>query len=282
MLAEEEGRSRQATQQWRDLGNKNANDLFLRKPQLAAAQANLESAQGNVDMAELNLSRTKIVAPFDGRIKQTYANLGQFVSTGSRIATVYDSTVVEVRLPLTENQAALINLPLTASNKDELVKEDLPPVIITGSVAGETYQWSGELARTDAFVDANSRMYYAVVEVADPFAMAPLLPGLFVAAEISGKQLDNVVVLPRKALYQRDQILSLDEENKIVSQSVRVLRKSETQVWVQMQLQNDTLIALEKQSLITSGTLVDPVLQEQSSPENSVATAISTNSSEKE
>src|SRR5690606_21005202 len=110
LLAEEEGRSLQAKREWRDLGNQTANDLFLRKPQLAAARAQVASARADVEMAELNLERTRIRVPFDGRVKEIFADLGQFVSVGTRLATVYDSTVVEVRVPLTEKQAVLLDL----------------------------------------------------------------------------------------------------------------------------------------------------------------------------
>lgn len=255
LLAEEQGRSRQAKKEWRDLGNENANDLFLRKPQLAAAQANLDSARGEVDRAQHNLERTRIVVPFDGRIKQTYADLGQFVSIGSRLATVYDSTIVEVRLPLTEKQAALIDLPLSAKQIEQI----FTPVTIRGSVAGEDHEWQGVLARTDAFVDADSRMYYAVVEVKNPFADIPLLPGLFVEAEIQGKELGQVNVLPRSSLFERDKIFILDDDNKIVSQHIKVLRKSDDFVWIQAAIPDNTLVTIEKQSVTPAGTAVDPV-----------------------
>lgn len=265
-LAEEEGRSLQAAREWRDLGNQNANDLFMRKPQLASAQANLEANQGAVAIAGLNLERTQISAPFKGRVRETHVNLGQYVSAGTALAKVYDSTVVEVRLPLTEQQAALIDLPLTAGLVSD--SNDRPKVTLTGTVAGEQHTWSGTLTRTDAFVDANSRMYYAVVEVVDPFAIdasegdrkMPLLPGLFVQAEIEGKRLDNVVKLPRTALFERDKLLTLDGEHKIAEQKVRVLRRTEDEVWIRADLSENMLISLEKQSLTPVGTVVDPIL----------------------
>ena len=279
LLAEEKGRSRVAEREWRELGSKEANDLFVRKPHLAAAQANLESARGDVSMAELNLERTRITVPFDGRIRQVFADLGQYVTTGSRLATVYDSTVVEVRLPLTEKQAALVDLPLTprsdsaVSSAGDSTMADLPPVTIKGSVAGKSYQWQGELARTDAFVDADSRMYYAVVEVRNPFAaqeannkpQVPLLPGLFVEAEIEGKEINSVMVLPRSALFQRDKIVTLDDSNSVEYRSVDVLRKSDTHVWVQAEVDSKTLVALEKQSLTPEGTIVEPLMNADSS-----------------
>ncbi|WP_052692050.1 efflux RND transporter periplasmic adaptor subunit [Teredinibacter purpureus] len=264
-LAEEQGLSRQAKREWRDLGNQNANDLFMRKPQLAAAKANLESAKGAVTIAQLNVQRTSISVPFTGRVKETFVDLGQYITVGSSLATVYDSTTVEVRLALTEHQASLVNLPFMAQSKT-LEEQKLPGVQIRGSVAGKVHQWQGELARTDAFVDSNSRMYYAVVEVENPFQLvgqneAPLLPGLFVEAEIEGKLIDGVMELPRSALYQRDKIVYLDSDNTVVMQKVKVLRRSDDTIWVQGELDANTLVAIEKQSVTPTGTTVEPLLE---------------------
>lgn len=290
VLAEEEGRSRVAEREWRELGNREANELFVRKPHLAAAKAAVASAEADVASAQLDLERTKIVAPFDGRVRQTYADLGQFVTAGTRLATVYDSTVVEVRLPLTEKQAALIDLPLTAegaaapSDGEPAAPGVGVPVTIKGSVAGESHQWQGVLARTDAFVDADSRLYYAVVEVQDPFVprdgdgnrRPPLLPGLFVEAEIGGKRIDDVIVLPRSALFQLDKIVTIDGENQVGYRVVDVLQKTDSKVWVKAAIADDTLVALEKQSLTPEGSTVEPLLNKGGGTDPAGAAAVAT------
>ena len=68
-VAEERGRNLQAQREWRELGTSEANDLFLRKPQLRAAEASLAAAQADVAAAELALERTTVRAPFDGRLE---------------------------------------------------------------------------------------------------------------------------------------------------------------------------------------------------------------------
>jgi RND family efflux transporter MFP subunit len=263
-LAEERGLSHQAQREWRDLGNASANDLFLRRPQLAAAEVSVESAQAALAVAEMNLAHTRVTLPFHGRIKTKQADVGQYVSVGTPLATVYDSTAVEVRLPLTDLQASLIDLPLTAT---EALVLGRPRVTLSGTVAGRRHQWEGEITRTDAFIDEHSRMTFAVVEVQDPFGgegpdgrpQVPLLPGTFVEAEIEGRLLDQVLRLPRSALYSRDKLLTVDEHNKTTVQRVRVLRRSEDYVWVQAAVAEETFIALEKQSLTPAGTLVEPL-----------------------
>ncbi|MBT3620610.1 MAG: efflux transporter periplasmic adaptor subunit, partial [Porticoccaceae bacterium] len=95
-VALEQGRSRQAKREWRELGDNTANALFLRQPQLNSAEAAFESAQADLKKAKLDLGRTAISAPFPGRIRQIYADLGQYVNPGARIAKVYSTNVVEV------------------------------------------------------------------------------------------------------------------------------------------------------------------------------------------
>lgn len=257
-LAQEQGLSRQAKREWHDLGDPTANDLFMRKPQLAAASAALASAQGDLDIAKLNLERTRITVPFAGRVKETHVNIGQFVSSGVRLATVYDSSVVEVRVPLTEQQAALINLPFTNS----VSQDQLTEVRVEGVVAGVEHQWQGHLVRTDAFVDTQTRMYNAVVEVEQPFAeTVPLLPGLFVEVFIDGKALQQVTKLPRSALYKRNLLIVLDQENKVVELPVKVLRKTADYIWVQGDIESEALVSIEKQSLTPAGTVIDPQME---------------------
>ena len=81
-LAEEQGRALQAKREWRDLGSESANALFLREPQLSAAKASLEAAKFEVQKAEQDLDKTRIRAPFDGRVRQKLADLGQYIGVG--------------------------------------------------------------------------------------------------------------------------------------------------------------------------------------------------------
>ena len=260
-LSEEKGRSRQARREWQDLNNKDANDLFLRKPQLVEAQSAVEFAQADVEIAQLTIERTKISVPFDGRIKATYVNVGQFVTTGTRLATVYDTAIAEVRLPLSDRQLALLDLPMLGA---EL--ESKPAVTLTATIGGKAHQWQGTITRTDASVDVNSRMYYAIVEVNKPFEVStisnhstPLMPGLFVNANIEGKQLNDVIVLPSEALVKRANIYILNAKNTIEMQPVTVLSKNADQVWIQADISDNTAILLEKHAVVSPGTLIEPI-----------------------
>ncbi len=276
-LAQEKGLASQAKKQWRDLGNKDANDLFLRKPQIEEALAALEYAKADLVLAELNLARTKISLPFDGRINETYVDVGEYVTVGKPLAKVYDTSVAEVRLPLTDKQMAKLNLPLgfSASNS-----EQKPEVTLSGTVAGKKHQWQGQIARTEASINVNSQMYYAIAEINNPYGLTsddqqnqqtPVLPGLFVSAEIQGKTLNDVIVLPNSALVKRKNIYILDEENKITISPVNVLKKTSEKVWLQSEVKPSVNIVLDKHALLSPGTEVEPLGSKQVEPSKKVA-----------
>ena len=258
VLATERGQTQQAQRQWQDLGSKDANDLFLRKPQLAAAEAQVEAARAGVQQAQLNLARTHIQLPFAARVNNTWVDLGQYVNTGSRIATVYDSAAALVRLPLTDLQASLINLPLAFGKP----QQELPDVILRGAVAGNAYEWKGKIMRTEASLDPQSRMFYAVAEIPDPFDPSknavPLLMGMYVNAEIIGKPIANVMRLPKSVIFRRDQVYSLDADNRVQIHTVKILRSDEQHVWFVGDIKPGQSIVLERQGYLTAGTQVVP------------------------
>ena len=252
VLATERGRVFQAKREWRDLGNKAGNALFLREPQLKAAQAALEAAKADLEQAGLNLERTTIKAPFDGRIRAIEVNLGQYLSAGMKVAQIFAVDAVEIRLPLTASQSELLALPLTP-NQDVAL-----PVSLSTQVGG--HQWFGYLSRTDASIDPRSRVVYGIVEVEKPLeSNPPLMVGLFVNAEISGRIFDDVVTIPRQALYEKDNVLVVSDEHLLKIQPVRVLQHSGEMVLVRG-IQAGNIILIDRPRYVVDGMKVEPVM----------------------
>lgn len=248
-VAEEEGRALQAKREWRDLGNPAANTLFLREPQLASARAALKAAQADLGAAELDLERTRVAAPFNGRISEKFVDVGQYVTPGTRIARVYATDAVEVRLPLTDRQVALLDLPLHYRS-DESTTE-LPAVTLRATFGNRDWEWQGRILRTDASIDENSRVVYAVAEVQEPFARGPggerppLVPGMFVSATIDGRTLEAVTSLPRTALRSDTAVMLVDSRQQVEDRAVSVLQSEGGQVWVQGLQRGDRVIVRE-------------------------------------
>jgi RND family efflux transporter MFP subunit len=259
-VAEEQGRALQAKREWRDLGSEQANALFLRKPQLASAKAALKASEADVAAAQLDLSRTSISVPFNGRISEKYVDIGQFVAPGTAIATVYDTDVAQVRLPLTDRQVALLDLPLNYDNETADAVSGAH-VRLRARFASKEWEWQGRLVRTDASIDVDSRVVYAVAEIEKPFARdpdserPPLSPGLFVSATISGRPLPQVTQVPRSALRSDGSVMIVDSKQRAESRVVQVLQSNSSHAWLQGLKQGEQVIVNEP-TLILAGMKV--------------------------
>ncbi|MEM6775565.1 MAG: efflux RND transporter periplasmic adaptor subunit [Pseudomonadota bacterium] len=269
-LAQEEGRALQARREWRELGDTKANDLFLRKPQLAAAKASLEAAKAELEDAHRHLRNTTVTLPFDGRTVRRSVDLGQFVTPGASLAVVYGTDKVEVRLPVADHQLALLDLPLSATPRADA---DYPGVRLSAMVGGERYEWHGTIRRTDARFDENSRTLYAIAEVDRPFEAQqsknrpPLVPGLFVDARIEGRPLDGLARLPRAALQGRDMLRVVDNESTIREHRVATLHQDRNSVWIRGLAAGDRVV-VSNTALLQVGATVTPVLAEQLAAES--------------
>jgi RND family efflux transporter MFP subunit len=262
LLAIEKGRVRQAKREWRDLGEKDANDLFLRKPQLASAQAAVVAAVADLEQAELNLQRTAVRVPFDGRILEKFVGFGQYLAPGAPVARIYSTDVVEVRLPLTDRQLGLLDLSL---RRDEAGQHGVAiPVHLIGRFGGVDWQWQGTITRTDASIDSRSRVMYAVAEIRDPFVpdansgRPPLLIGQFVQARISGRRQDNAIALPRQALRPENTLWLVDDDQRLQVLPVTVLQSDDKQVLVKGEFDGPVEVIVSALNLFVPGMLVAP------------------------
>lgn len=204
-----------AARDYRELtGNRgDASALTLRQPQLAGARAEYEAAQADLADAELAVRRTRITAPFDGRVREIAADIGQFVPAGAQLGRVFNTDAVEVRLPLTDADFARLNLPFAY----EAEPGEGPEVTLTARAAGKERRWTGHVVRTDAAIDPRTRQIAAIVRVLDPYGAGadkrdapegtagfPLAIGLFVSAEIEGPVIERAVTLPRLAVQEEE------------------------------------------------------------------------------
>ncbi|MCY4564720.1 MAG: efflux RND transporter periplasmic adaptor subunit, partial [Gammaproteobacteria bacterium] len=193
------------------------------------AVATLADARAALQKAELDLSRTEVFAPFAGLVRSEQVDPGQFVSRGSAIARLYAVDYVEVRLPIADRQLAYLDI--APMQRGALHESMVPEVKLSAEFAGKHYTWRGRIVRTEAEIDARSRMVNVVARVsntakaasADPEYIAPPV-GLFVQAEIQGRATDNIVVVPRSAIRDGNQVLVVDNDDRLRLRTVSIAR----------------------------------------------------------
>ncbi len=238
-LEEEIARGRVAEQEWRSVNNTTPPELGLRKPQLAREQANVKAAAAQLERAKRNLARTQVKAPYDGMVVSRNVDLGQFITSAVNLGEIYSTDVAEVRLPLTDADLAFVALD---SNQTL-------PVTLSAVVAGKFSTWQGQVVRNEGVLDQRSRVVYAVVEVNDPYLRngvrngLPLRFGQFVNASITGKQGDNLVVLPRHTLRLDGSVVVVTPKNEVAIRNVEVMRADNENVYISSGLEVSDKVA---------------------------------------
>ena len=207
-LAREQAEAEIARMDLENLGITDSSPLARREPQLAEAQAALESAKAQLADAELALRRTAVTAPFDGRVREENVDVGQFASPGQSLGRVFATDIVEVALPITDDQLGQLGLPLAFA---ESANAKGPEVVFSAPVAGQQRQWYGRITRTSAAVNAQTRLINVIAELNDPYGAgsddgAPMAPGLFVSAEVAGTKVEDLLKAPRSAVRGGDNI----------------------------------------------------------------------------
>ncbi len=225
-LAREQAEARLAIQDLESLDISDASPLARREPQLAEAQASLEAAKAQLAEAELGLQRTEIRSPFDGRVRMLNVNIGQYVGPGTSLGQIFGTDVVEISLPLNDNELGRLGLSLAFEETRDVPG---PAVVFSTNVAGQQRRWNGRITRTAASVDPRTRLISAIAEVNDPYGAGadngtPLAPGLFVDARIEGRRLEGIIAIPREALRLADTVYVFDDATgKLAIRNVGVI-----------------------------------------------------------
>ena len=93
----------------------------------------------------------------------------------------------------------------------------------------------------------------------------PLPVGLFVHANISGRLVKDVVVLPRAALRNQSQVLVVDNDNRLRYRNVELLRFDRDDVIISSGLENGELVNLSPIQTVIDGMHVKPILDQSES-----------------
>ena len=228
-VATVEAEAKIAMEDWEELGkDREASALLLRQPQLVDARSALAAAEADLSRAKLDLERTKIRAPFDGRVRAANVDVGQVIRRGEELASIFGIDRVEVSLPLPLAELEYLDLPVERTPEAFRVKPT--KVSLTGRFGRQEYQWQGRVVRIGGEVDTDSRMVSVVVSIEKPYSSGattagpPLRVGMFVEAEIEGRTAKGVYVVPRVQLWENSRALAVDQQGRLRIRELQLLR----------------------------------------------------------
>lgn len=228
--------------------------------QLAELEAQIEAAEADLKWVKMQLKKTELRAPFDGRVRQVMIGTGQYVSPGARLAQVYPVDRAEVRLPLSDRQLAILDLPTISRNN-----KNAPEVTFSLRYGDRPFTWAGHIVRTESGLDARNRLLYVVAQIHRPYdrdvtqpGRPSLSSGQFLEAEIMGKDHHDIVVLPRRALRNGTEVWVV-KDSKLSRRDVSILHKTQDQVFVSDGLVQGEQVVMTPLEVAIEGMRVDTV-----------------------
>ena len=218
-------------------GASEASPLALWQPQLEAAEAALARDGATLAETELNLARTAVKAPFSGVVRTESVDVGQFVAAGRGVARLYASDAVEVVVPLSDREAALIpglwDLRAGDGSREVVAR-------VVADYGGRRYGWDGHVDRVEGALDEQTRTLDVIVRVPEPYrsgdanpddAGPPLLVGKFVDVELKGIAPDAWFRIRRPALRPGNEVWAVRNDRlRIVP--VEILQRLDDDVYV--------------------------------------------------
>lgn len=217
-LSQEQAQGEQARIDWIDSGRDihTANDLVLRKPQLAMAVASVDAATADVRQAQRRLERCLIYAPYDGYIEQTNVGLGQFIRAGTALGHIIASNKVEVPIPVQNTDLLFIDMQTTSSTTI--------PVTLYSDIGQKRHSWQGTITRFLPRISGRHQQFIAIAEIDKPFdSLAPLLPDLFVEAHITGKKMSGLMEIPRSSIRDGSYVWMITSEHKLNKRDITIV-----------------------------------------------------------
>lgn len=229
-------------------------ELVLRKPQLEAAKANVESAEAALNQARLNLQRTTIRSPFDAHIISRNTNVGSRLAPGDEIGRLVgmDEYWVVADVPL-----AKVNW-LTFGENDN---KPGAPVKIMNSTSWPTGVYrKGNLFRWIGALDGQSRLARVIISVADPLArnteadtVPPLMIGTFVETHIEAKEIRDVFRLDRDFLRQ-GQTVWVMKDGKLDIREIDIAFQDSRHAYIKSGLSDKDLVVTTDLSTVVEGS----------------------------
>ena len=223
--------------------------LSIAKNSLLQSNSRIEQLKIAKKRAERNLKDAVLNAPFDGVLADVVIGRGQVLSSNTALGRMTDLNSLEVSFIVPAETYAISN---------QLIGQE---VSITWTAGGrDVISVKGQIDRTEGNVNANEGggRVYANLPQSTAGEMPPIPAGAFVEITYPTLMLDDVVILPEAAIFNRDNVFVIIDD-RADRRQINILSKSKGQVYVRGDLQNGDQIVSTRIPGLAQGTLVEVV-----------------------
>jgi len=154
---------------------------------VARAKSGLESAEVRLRRAQLDLQRTRLGAPFAGRIADVKVVPGQWVQQGNELMTIVDLDPIRVEVQVLESEVGFLAPGRTAK---------------VSFAAFPAEPFTGRVETINPVVESGTRTARVTVLVPNP--QGRILPGMYARVSLDARRFENRVLVPRTAILERD------------------------------------------------------------------------------
>mgnify|MGYP000327280425 CR=1 FL=1 len=239
-------------------------DLALRKPQLQQAQAAVTSAEADLRQAMLDLNRTVVKAPFNAMIITRDVNVGTSVGAQESLVTLVGTDEFWIEAVVSLDQLSLIDMDHPGG---------CPALVRSQAGLG---QWQGRVIQIAGKLNATSHMATVIIAVKDPLgaganlAAGRLMIDDYVNVDITGRQLEGVIELPRSVLQDGNTVW-VNTDSTLDIRPVTLAWKSVDKVYLKSGVQPGEAVVMSALSTPVQGMALKIAGADVHEPESNMA-----------
>lgn len=246
-------------------------DLDSAVAQEAAARASVRASEATVDLANIELSYTRISAPIDGLIGLSKARPGEFVGREPNpvvLNTLSDINPIRVRFSISEREYLVLSRTYLSDGAQYKGNPEGRPVnLILLFADNSEHTHRGQVIAAAQAIDPETGTYTLEASFENPNSI--VLPGQFARVRAPYRTLEDKVIIPRRALVDlqgRFQVYIVNAENKVEIREVELGPSKGTRQVIESGLEGGETIITEGLQKVRAGTLVNPTVVAENTP----------------
>ena len=236
-------------------------DLDAAIAQEGVAKGAVDAAKASLDASELNLSYTKITAPFEGIISISKAKVGEYVGATpdkSMLAMVTKIDPIHVRFTVTEKDYLYFRrMKLEQESAGETpTRRELEMELADGSI----HKHRGYVVSSDSTIDSGTGTLIVEAEFPNPDKV--VLSGQFAKVRTIAEVFNNAIIIPRRAVREIQgvyQAYLVDSENKVNAVTIKVESEIGNNLVVSAGLKDGDRIVADEIARLKTGMPIRPV-----------------------
>lgn len=222
--------------------------LFDRQVSTAAKLDSLRTNRDvksiNLELAKLDLEKSKVKSPLVGVVKTRHIEVGTFVNRGQNLFEIMDISEVLAFIDIPEREMRFVTIAKPVS-----VRVDAIPGVV----------FNGKVKTLGLEADLKNRSFPAEIVLANP--RRQLLPGMMARVEMVTLAVQSEVIIPRDSVLEREKsrMVFIEKNGKAIERPVILGTIIKDEVQVLSGLQSGDNLIITGQHFLTNEEQVNVV-----------------------